>query len=675
MTRLDLTTIAGHAFVVTDRLGDIGQGIDRGLFVADTRFLARYELRVNGTVPRLLRSDPVGHNTAHIYATNAAIAGVPDHTLELIRRRRLNDHFAEGITLSNRGLDPVKLELTIAVDADFADIFEVRAITTDRPPRRAAGRTVAHQIVFFDRSRSRNRQTRVRFTPEPVMLRRGLATFQIALQPGASWTLEVRIEWVVQHALTALPIPIITAAQERPLVDWLRDMPALETNDHDLDRAYNRSIRDLVTLELALSSGHAVPAAGVPWYLAIFGRDALITSLQTLPIAPRLAVGTLRTLAAYQATQDSAFRDAEPGKMPHEIRFGALAQTDAVPHARYYGTVDATPLWLMLLAAAYQWTGDRALVEELLPAAGQALRWIDDFGDLDGDGLVEYQKRSLRGLDNQGWKDSWDGIRFADGRLTEPPIALIEVQGYVYAAKQAMANLFEMVGRRAEAASLRAEAIRLKGLVQEAFWMPEEQCYALALDGQKKQVDSIASNQGHLLWAGLPDQQYAQRVVDRLMAPDCFSGWGTRTMATTMTGYNPFGYHTGSVWPHDTMLIAAGFRRYGYGREAAILADGLIAASGWFDDHALPELFCGYDRTETPFPVDYPVACSPQAWSAGATIMLVAELAGFTPGDDSLTLDPLPHGRDLRLSGVMYRGKRYDVDGRFEGQSALARPA
>ncbi len=661
MMRQDLTTVAGHAFVVTDALGDVAPGSDQGLFVADTRFLSRYQLRLEGAAPLLLRSGPVGHAEAHVYATNTALAAIPDQTLELVRRRHLGEVFAETIIVTNRGDDPLAVEITVAVDADFADIFEVRALLSARPPRRAVGRAEGTQMVFRDRKRTCERRARVNFSPAPAALRRGVARFPVRLEPGTAWTLEVRLEWVVPPAATARPIPIPLTPQEEPLTAWLRHVPTLESDDRDLQLAYDRSIHDLAILELALSSGHAIPAAGVPWYMAIFGRDALITSLQTLLLGPRLAVGTLRTLAAYQAARRSNFRDAEPGKMPHEVRFGALAETGEVPHARYYGTVDATPLWLILLVEVFRWTEDRDLIEELLPAAEQALRWIDEHGDLDGDGLIEYSRRSRRGLVNQGWKDSWDSVRFADGRFAEPPIALVEVQGYAYAAKRAMAELYDLLDRAPEADRLRTEAARLKRLVQEAFWLPEEGYYALALDAHKRPVDSVTSNPGHLLWSGLPDESYARQVVDRLMAPDCFTGWGIRTMASTMHAYNPLSYHNGSVWPHDTALLVAGFRRYGCLREAATVADGLIAATDWFDGHRLPELFCGYDRATTPFPVDYPVACSPQAWAAGSVVLLLQSLAGIVPTSDGLVVSPAPHGRMLRLSGVPWRGARHDV--------------
>jgi glycogen debranching enzyme len=287
------------------------------------------------------------------------------------------------------------------------------------------------------------------------------------------------------------------------------------------------------------------------------------------------------------------------------------------------------------------------------------LRWIDEEGDLDGDGLIEYQRRSRHGLENQGWKDSWDSIRFADGRFAEPPIALVEVQGYVYAAKQAMADLYTRLDRPIEAERLRSEAARLKRLVHEAFWLPDEGFYALALDARKQPVDSITSNPGHLLWSGLPDEPYAQQVIARLMSADCFTGWGLRTMASTMRAYNPLSYHNGSVWPHDTSLVMAGFHRYGAHDEAATLADSLIAASAQFDGHRLPELFCGYDRSTTPFPVNYPVACSPQAWAAGSMVLVLQTLAGIDPGQDSLIASPLPQARSLRLTNVSWRGEPY----------------
>jgi glycogen debranching enzyme len=665
MSREDLTTIASHVFIVTDTSGDIQQSESRGLFAADTRFLSRYVLLLGGSAPELLRSGSVGFNRADVYATHAGDGAVPRNSIGLRRQRTLSDSFVEQIELRNHGLEAVEIELSLEIDVDFADIFEVRGFLVEALPERAEGLVEAGQVVFSSRSLEFHRQTLIRFSRSPSTIDPHLVTFAVPLEANSSWSVGVTVEWVSPRTETALPIPVHAIQEEQSIATWLREAPVLKSSDFSLQTAFERSIRDLAMLELVLSSGHAIPAAGVPWYLAIFGRDAIITSLQTLPIAPRYATGTLRTLAAYQATLSDAYRDAEPGKMPHEIRFGSLAQSDAVPHSRYYGTVDATPLWLILLAAAHRWIDDRALIEELLPAARRALRWIEEFGDSDGDGFVEYQTRSSKGLVNQGWKDSWDGIRFADGRIAEPPIALVEVQGYVYAAKRGMAVVFESLGLHEEAASLLAEAKMLKERVLEAFWMPNEGCFAIALDGHKQQVDSIASNQGHLLWAGLPDAERARSVADRLMQPDCFSGWGIRTMASSTGGFNPFGYHTGSVWPHDTALIAAGFRRYGFDEYAVTLTNALIDASKWFEDFRLPELFCGYARADTSFPVDYPVACSPQAWAAGAMVMLTTGLVGLEGGTPDSWSAPRSTERTLRLSGVSFRGARYDfvVDG------------
>jgi glycogen debranching enzyme len=658
MQRQHLTTVGSHAFIVSNSLGDIEAGAGQGLFVADTRFLSKYALSLDGQEPILLRSGLVSPLETHIYATNPVLDGAPSNTIELVRRRRLGEAFTETITLINRGDNPVQAELALAFDKDFADIFEVRSMVTSVPPRRGIGRTHDRSIVFRDRRQRNGRKARIQFTPEPDEVRRGRARFALDLPLDEPIVVSVRVDWDLPNITTTAPVPITSDERAEPLTQWLRDTPNLLTDDLDLQLAYDRAVRDLAIPELDLSSGHAIPAAGVPWYLAIFGRDALITSLQSLLLGPRMAMGTLRTLAAYQATERNDFRDAEPGKMPHEIRFGELAGTNALPHARYYGSVDATPLWILLFCEVWRWAGDREFIAELLPAAERAMRWIDEEGDLDGDGLIEYQCRSPHGLENQGWKDSWDSVRFADGSLADSPIALVEVQGYVYAAKRALADLYHDLGRSDEAGRLRKQAARLKGLVQQAFWLPSEEFYALALDKEKRPVDSVTSNPGQLLWSGLPDEPYAGKVVTRLMEPESFSGWGLRTMATTMGAYNPMSYHNGSIWPHDNSLIAAGFSRYGYVDEAARVINDLVAVTRRFDDHRLPELFCGYDRAETPFPVDYPVACSPQAWAAGSIVLMVQTLAGIAPGATGIDVQPLPQQRALRLTNIPFRGGR-----------------
>lgn len=626
----ELTTVAATTFVVSDSLGDIAPGEPQGIFAADTRFLSGYRLRLAGIEPLLLRSGPAGFAETHVYATNAEGPTLPPHSIELVRRRRLApDGVLETIEVTNRRLSAVEIPLMLFFAADFADIFEVRAISQAVLPRRASRHVEGDELVFYDRLRGSERATRIRFSQRPNRLHRSRAYFRTELEPRQSWTLEVRVEWTIPQPRTTRPVPLREARIEQPVVEWLEGVPTPQTNDPDLHRIYQRAVRDLATLEIALDSGYPIPAAGLPWFLAIFGRDAIITSLQTLTLGPRIARGTLYTLAAYQSTEDDAFRDEEPGKMPHEIRFGELAASGLTPHARYYGTVDATPLWIVLLGEYVRATGDRTLVDELLPVAERALTWIERYGDLDGDGLIEYERRSPRGLANQGWKDSWDAIRFADGRLAEPPIALIEAQGYVYAAKQSLADLYEAVGRIDEARPLREQAARLRQLVREAFWLPGEEYFALALDGRKRQVDAICSNPGHLLWSGLVDERDARRIAARLLAPDLFSGWGIRTLSAEMLAYSPISYHNGSVWPHDNSLIAAGLRRYGLFDEARTVIESMLEAARHFDYLRLPELFCGHDRATTPFPVNYPVACSPQAWAAGSIVLMLTTLGAL----------------------------------------------
>jgi glycogen debranching enzyme len=421
--------------------------------------------------------------------------------------------------------------------------------------------------------------------------------------------------------------------------------------------AYEQAIGDLNSLEMISEAGHRLLAAGLPWFVALFGRDMLLTAYETLVLGPNLSIEVLDALAAFQSTEVDDFRDAEPGKMPHEVRTGRLARLGHVPHTRYYGTVDATIPWLIVLSETYRWTGDLSMVRRLWPAAEAALAWIDTHADRDGDGFVEYARRSEAGLDNQGWKDSWDAIRFADGRLAEGPIALVEVQGYVYDAKLRVAELVEALGDSARAASLRNGAARLKETFNSAFWLPDRSYYALALDGNKRAVDSITSNPGHALWSGIVDERRAPAVAERLLSAELFSGWGIRTMSSRMKAYSPVSYHNGSVWPHDTALIAAGLARYGYRESARQLILALLEASAGFERHRLPELFAGFERRPGDVPAAYPAANAPQAWAAGAVVFGLRTLLGIEPDGEQVTIAPLPGAPTCRLSGVMYRGR------------------
>jgi glycogen debranching enzyme len=381
-----------------------------------------------------------------------------------------------------------------------------------------------------------------------------------------------------------------------------------------------------------------MPAAGIPWYVAPFGRDSLITAYETLMINPAVARSTLRTLAAWQATEDDPWRDAEPGKILHELRRGELARTRAIPHTPYYGTVDATPLFLLVAAAYHRWTLDLDTMRDLRPAFDAALRWIDEWGDRDGDGFVEYERRSPAGLVNQGWKDSYDAVVHADGSLARGPIALVEVQAYVYAAKRDVAEVYAALGDDERATALRGEADSLRAAFNEAYWNPEERFLALALDGEKRRVASVTSNAGHALFCGILDDDRAAHVAERLMAPDMFSGWGIRTLSTRSPAYNPMSYHNGSVWPHDNAIAAAGLKRYGFDDAVARIATALFDVGAGSRDFRLPELLCGFGRDESRSTVAYPVACIPQAWAAAAPFLLVQMLLGVAPNAEESRL-------------------------------------
>jgi len=426
---------------------------------------------------------------------------------------------------------------------------------------------------------------------------------------------------------------------------WERGTTSVDS-DHELfNLVIKRSISDL---RLLVNDGpgpdQRYVAAGVPWFTTLFGRDALISAFQALAFRPQIAVETLEVLAAHQATTDDPWHDAEPGKILHELRTGEMARSGELPHTPYYGSVDSTPLWLILFGATFDWTGDRGLVDRLWPNAMAALAWIDKYGDRDGDGFVEYERRSERGLLNQGWKDSSDAIRDRTGREAIPPIALAEVQGYVFDAKRRMARLARIRGDDELATRLDAEADALAKRFEAAFWVEDQRYYALGLDGKKKQADAIGSNPGQCLWSGIVAPERARDVVDHLLRPSMFSGWGIRTYGADQRGYNPIGYHTGTVWPHDTSLIAAGFKRYGFDDASNRLAGQMMEAAQGFPDYRLPELFCGFDKTDAHTPVPYPVACSPQAWAAGSSFLFLETMLGLRAHAERNELELLhPH--------------------------------
>jgi glycogen debranching enzyme len=436
---------------------------------------------------------------------------------------------------------------------------------------------------------------------------------------------------------------------------WIEAAPSLVSSWQPLELIYQRSLVDLASLRFqAPVVLRSMPAAGLPWFMAVFGRDSLMTSFQALPFAPDLAATTLETLGLLQARDDDPFRDAEPGKFPHELRFGEMTAFEDTPHSPYYGTADATMLYLILLDEYERWTGDRKLVRSLEWEARAAVNWIDQFGDRDGDGYVEYERRNPNGLENQCWKDSGDSIVFADGALASTPRATCELQGYAYDAKRRAARLARLVWSDPEwAGELERQAEDLKRRFNRDFWLPERKFFALGLDGQKRKIDSLTSNIGHLLWSGIADEDKARHCVDHLMGEALFSGWGVRTMANTEGAYNPIGYHLGTVWPHDNSFIVWGLRQYGYDAEAARLSFAMLEAAVEFH-HRLPEAFAGFAREATKFPVEYPTACSPQAWASGAPLLLVRAMLGLEAAGGQLIIDPaLPDGiARIELVGI-----------------------
>ena len=623
---------------------------EHGCFSEDTRFVSRWVLRVDAAPLQLLGLDQDAH-----YAVRFFLApGVsPDVAAPYsVMRLRLVDHvWMEEVTVTNHRHTVCDLTMTVEVDADFADLFEVKD-----------GVVAAREIGFHHDDRtlvlayehgSFQRSIVVAASRPATITREGFA-YALRLAPGERWSTTFT---ATPHA--AQPGATFARREVRAGLDelsrlkaaeldaWLARAPVLETHDAALARTYRASLSDLGALRLhpKLAELATLPAAGLPWFMALFGRDSLIASYQALPYLPGLAATTLRALAARQARTRDDFHEQEPGKILHELRFGELTARGERPHSPYYGSADATPLFLVLLDEYHRWSGDDQLVRELEPNARAALAWIEDEGDLDGDGYVEYARRNpLTGLINQCWKDSWDAIQFADGTLAKGPIATCEIQGYAYDAQRRAARLAREVWDDTTLAErLERRAADLRARFRRDFWMPERGCHALALDGDKRQVDSVTSNIGHLLWSGLLDEWEAAVTAERLLGDELWSGWGVRTLGAREGRYNPLGYHTGTVWPHENSLIAAGLARYGHREAATTLVAAMLRAAPHFE-HRLPEVFGGYPAAETSVPVAFPTASRPQAWAAGAPLLLLTTLLDLQPGDAAV---------DAELPGVM----------------------
>jgi glycogen debranching enzyme len=666
---------ADSVFAISDPRGDMHPKTAEGFYAHDTRFLSTFRLTVQGHEPEIVGANQFDHSMASFYASSAGARGLPAASISIVRDRYVGGGLHEDISLVNHSTQTRSVRLELIFEADFADVFEVRLGHVRKVGRVTVEEREGQHLALVYRRGDFRRETWIAFSAEPI-IRNKTAAFDVVLEPKATWKTCVTVAPVLDtppvpmkcmeavlgtpfgpyRRREQVPLGVLRpGAEKQPLGESL---PSLETDYAGLRQAYEQAIADLRSLRMECLPGHYILAAGLPWYMAVFGRDSIISAIQTKLLGSELMLGTLHTLAGLQATTQDRFREAEPGKIIHELRLGELSVLEEVPHSRYYGTIDATPLFLVLLWEAYQWTGDIELVRRFLPAAEVALKWIDRYGDIARDGFVEYKRRTRHGLRNQGWKDSGDSISFADGRLAEGPIALAEVQGYVFDAKRKMAELYRLLGSPNRARRLERQAQQLKEQFNQAFWMSEQGYFALALDGQKRQVDSISSNPGQCLWSGIVEEDKADLVVRRLMAPDMFSGWGVRTLSTEMARYNPLSYHNGSVWPHDNSLIAAGMARYGFTREASEVAWAIFDAAVAFPEHRLPELFAGYPRREYSFPGPYPAANAPQAWACGAVIYLLETLLGVLPSGDRLMLEAPQEGISISLSGVPYRGSR-----------------
>jgi glycogen debranching enzyme len=673
----------GDLYLLTDPFGDIhrdSRGL--GLYRADTRVLSCSVLRVDGARPTLLRGDIDENFRSTIQLTNAEVRRDPGdkiaadrslarQALGFTRSRTIGAGLHEQMAVANFTDHPESVTVDLAVGVDAADIFEVRGYAREATGQPLSIVVGADRLAFGHLGRDGMvRRTQVGFSGAEVLSGEDLP--EHARIPGASvvlrWRLaveaggRVELDWTVwadeapqdstrddripEVTIGPEPIPVVDEADGTAAYqDWRAGMAAVASDNELFDRLIERSVSDLrLLLNDGPGPGERYLAAGVPWFATLFGRDAMIAAYESIAFQPELAIATLEVLAARQAVDDDPETDAEPGKILHEIRTGEMARTGELPFACYYGSVDSTPLWLILLGETYDWTGDDALVERLWPNALAALAWIDQYGDIDGDGFVEYRRRAKRGLINQGWKDSTDAIRDRDGQTAEPPIALAEVQGYVHDAKRRMARLARRRGETDLAVRLEREADELRRKFDAAFWVADRGFYAMALDGAKGQMDALASNVGQALWGGIVDPARASAVVSTLSGGALDSGWGVRTYGAGQPGYNPLGYHTGSVWPHDNALIVAGIKRYGFDLEASALAGQIFEAAQRFPDLRLPELYCGFDRRDVGVPVPYPVACSPQAWSAAASLLLVRTMFGARANASERTLELVrPH--------------------------------
>jgi glycogen debranching enzyme len=674
----EITLLEGSTFCISALSGDVHRDRPHGLFVADTRVLSCFRLAIDGAPVQNLSTveEPNEPYRATFIGRTPPRKWMADSTMLVLRNRFVGDGMREDVVLRNLGAEPIGVTLSLAVDTDFADLFAVKEGRV-QPPHGLVVDIGAASMAFTIAGPDDTRSAQITAAGEPVVTP-GRFTFRIVVPQRSQWSTCFAIEASIGGRRIQLRHrcgePIDTSAPAQRLQAWRLSNPRIKTQDSALQRSLEVGTRDLGSLQIEdpRQPGCPILAAGAPWFMTLFGRDSLLTAWMTLGLDPRLALNTLRTLARLQGVRVDPLTDEEPGRILHEVRLGREAALALGGGSTYYGTADATPLFVMLLAELDRWgalpDADRP---SLLAAADRAMAWILEYGDVDSDGFVEYRRHTDRGLVNQGWKDSFDGINHADGHLATLPIALCEVQGYVYAAFQARAFLADGDGDTVSAQQWRSRAARLKAAFNLAFWMPEQQAFALALDGAKHQVDAVTSNMGHCLWTGIVDDEKATAVAAHLVDPRLNSGFGVRTLATDMNAYNPMSYHNGSVWPHDTAIAIAGLAEYGFTHEAQQIALGLIDASAYFGGR-LPELFCGFSRAEFPRPVPYPTSCSPQAWAAASSRFILRSMLRFNPDvpHGQIHLCPMVPDRFLpiRLQNVPLAGTRTDISVEVDGK-------
>lgn len=665
-----MTLVEGSTFCVSGRSADIDPGGGQGLFFLDTRLMSRFQMRLDDRPIEPLSVQLEDPFSATHVGRRWPPTGAADAQVVITRHRYVGRGMREDVRIHNYGPHPDEIPISVLIDVDFADLFGVKGGQPE-PGRERKATVAEHSLEFATVEEKPDVRVSVRFDPPPDRVEPGKAFWQVPIAPGDEWSLcvEVAVSLGGEPVELSHPCgtPVEHAVPAARLALWRSTTPSVTSDHPTLDQAIGRATEDLGALRI-FDPDHpdrVVVAAGAPWFMTLFGRDSILTGWMALLVDPSLALGVLQTLADLQGVEEDPVTEEQPGRILHEVRFGRAPSLAFRGGNVYYGSVDATPLFVMLLGELRRWGLADAAVDALLPHADRAMRWIEHYGDADGDGYVEYQRTDPQGLAHQGWKDSWDGICFRDGTLAQPPIALCEVQGYVYGAYLARAHFAEEAGDQRTVNDYRRRAAQLKEAFNRDFWSEEHGWYAMALDGDKRQVDALASNVGHCLWTGIVDDDKAPVVARQLVSGELFSGWGVRTLATSMAAYNPVSYHCGSVWPHDTAIAAAGLRRYGLVEESHRLVLGLLDLAAR-DYGRLPELVAGFDRDQLREPVPYPTSCSPQAWAAASPLLLLRSLLGFDPAvsHGQVFVDPnLPGeiGR-IRIEGIPIEDRRLTID-------------